>query len=58
MLDRVNPGAGIEVDGGIGPGTIGRMAAAGANIFVAGSAIYGQPDYRAVIARMKELAQQ
>ena len=58
MLDRVNPGAGIEVDGGISPGTIARMAAAGANIFVAGSAIYGQHDYRAVIARLKELAQQ
>ena len=58
MLDRVNPGAGIEVDGGISPATIARMAAAGANIFVAGSAIYGQKDYRAVISRMKELARQ
>lgn len=57
MLDRVNPGAGIEVDGGISPATIARMAAAGANIFVAGSAIYGQKDYRSVISRMKELAQ-
>jgi ribulose-phosphate 3-epimerase len=56
MLDRVNPEAGIEVDGGIGPATISRMAAAGANIFVAGSAIYGQQDYRAVIAQMKDLA--
>ena len=58
MLDRVNPGAGIEVDGGIGPATIGPMAAAGANIFVAGSAIYGQPDYQAVISALKELARQ
>lgn len=58
MLDRVNHGAGIEVDGGISPVTIARMAAAGANIFVAGSAIYGHPDYRAVISRMKELARQ
>jgi len=58
MLDQVNPGAGIEVDGGIGPATIGRAAAAGANIFVAGSAIYGQEDYRAIISRMKELARQ
>jgi ribulose-phosphate 3-epimerase len=56
MLDRVNPEAGIEVDGGIGPATISRMAAAGANIFVAGSAISGQQDYRAVIAQMKDLA--
>ena len=56
MLDKVNPGAGIEIDGGISPGTIGRVAEAGANIFVAGSAIYGQNDYRAVIKEMKELA--
>lgn len=56
MLDRINPQAGIEVDGGISPATIGRMAEAGANIFVAGSAIYGQADYQAVIAQMKALA--
>lgn len=56
MLDAVNPGAGIEVDGGISPATIGRVAAAGANIFVAGSAIYGQDDYQPVIRELKELA--
>ncbi|MBW1749123.1 MAG: ribulose-phosphate 3-epimerase [Deltaproteobacteria bacterium] len=56
MLDKVNPGAGIEIDGGISPKTIGRVAEAGANIFVAGSAIYGQDDYGAVIREMKELA--
>ncbi|MCL2458594.1 MAG: ribulose-phosphate 3-epimerase [Desulfobulbus sp.] len=58
MLDQVNPGAGIELDGGIGPAIIGRAAAAGANIFVAGSAIYGQEDYQAVISQMKELVRQ
>jgi len=56
MLDKVNPGAGIEIDGGISPRTIGRVAEAGANIFVAGSAIYGQDDYGDVIREMKELA--
>ena len=56
MLDKVNPGAGIEIDGGISPETIGRVAEAGANIFVAGSAIYGRDDYGAVIRGMKELA--
>ena len=56
MLDKVNPGAGIEIDGGISPETIGRVAEAGANIFVAGSAIYGRDDYGAVIREMKELA--
>ena len=56
MLDQVNPEAGIEVDGGISPATIARVAKAGANIFVAGSAVYGAADYRAVIAEMKQLA--
>ena len=58
MLDAVNPGAGIEVDGGISPATIKRVAAAGANIFVAGSAVYGQDDYQSVIREMKGLAMQ
>ncbi len=56
MLDGVNPDAGIEIDGGIGPGTIARVADAGANIFVAGSAVYGREDYRTVITELKELA--
>jgi ribulose-phosphate 3-epimerase len=56
MLDKVNPEAGIEIDGGISPKTIGAMAKAGANIFVAGSAIYGQDDYAAVINEMKTKA--
>jgi ribulose-phosphate 3-epimerase len=56
MLDAVNPAAGIEVDGGIGPATIEAVAEAGANIFVAGSAIYGQADYAAVIRELKERA--
>lgn len=56
MLDAVNPEAGIEVDGGISPATIGRVAAAGANIFVAGSAVYGSADYQTVIKEMKALA--
>lgn len=56
LLDQVNPQAGIEVDGGIGPDTIGPVAGAGANIFVAGSAIYGQADYAAVIRAMKHKA--
>ena len=47
---------GIEIDGGIGPKTIGDAAAAGANIFVAGSAIYGCTDYQEIIGQLKELA--
>lgn len=58
MLDTVNPHAGIEVDGGISPATIAQVAKAGANIFVAGSAIYGQHEYAAIIQEMKGLATQ
>jgi len=44
----------IEVDGGIGPDTIGRVSAAGADIFVAGSAIFGSEDYEKTIRLMRE----
>jgi ribulose-phosphate 3-epimerase len=43
----------IEVDGGIKPDTIGPVAKAGANVFVAGTAVFGQPDYRQAIADLK-----
>ena len=45
----------IEVDGGIKEKNIAEVAAAGADVFVAGSAIFGQKDYRQVIARFKEI---
>jgi ribulose-phosphate 3-epimerase len=44
----------IEVDGGIGPDTIGRVSAAGADVFVAGSAIYYSDDYEKTIRLMRE----
>ena len=43
----------LEVDGGIKTDNIRSVADAGADTFVAGSAIFGQPDYRAVIAAMR-----
>ena len=47
----------LEVDGGIKVDNIRRVADAGADTFVAGSAIFGQPDYARVIAAMRaELA--
>ena len=47
----------LEVDGGIKANNIRQVADAGADTFVAGSAIFGQPDYAAVIAAMRaELA--
>ena len=53
MIDDRRLGVGIEVDGGVSPKTIGAIAAAGANIFVAGSAVFGQDDYAKVIAELK-----
>ena len=43
----------LEVDGGITPENIQRVASAGADTFVAGSAIFGQPSYVAVIQKMR-----
>jgi len=43
----------LEVDGGIKESNIRRVADAGADTFVAGSAIFGKPDYQAVIAQMR-----
>jgi len=43
----------LEVDGGIKTDNIARVASAGADTFVAGSAIFGKPDYQAVIAAMR-----
>jgi ribulose-phosphate 3-epimerase len=56
-IDDLGLSVGIEIDGGISPATIGEVAEAGANIFVAGSAIYGRTDYHAEITKMRELAE-
>ena len=44
----------LEVDGGVKVDNIGAIRAAGADTFVAGSAIFGQPNYAAVIQKMRE----
>ena len=44
----------LEIDGGVKVDNIGAIAAAGADTFVAGSAIFGSDDYAATIAAMKE----
>tara|TARA_E500000178_G_scaffold105425_2_gene105060 strand:+ start:2028 stop:2696 length:669 start_codon:yes stop_codon:yes gene_type:complete len=47
----------LEVDGGVGPSNVREIAEAGADTFVAGSAIFGQSDYAEVITKMRgELA--
>lgn len=44
----------LEIDGGVKPDNIGRIAAAGADMFVAGSAIFGADDYAGTIAEMRK----
>ena len=57
LIDSVAHDIRLEVDGGISVQTIAEVAAAGADTFVAGSAIFNQPDYRVVIEQMRaELA--
>lgn len=57
MLDAAgNSQCVIEVDGGVGPSNVGALYAAGARAFVAGSSIYGAPDYRAAIDDMRRAA--
>jgi len=47
----------IEIDGGVSLKTIAEIAAAGANIFVAGSAVYGSDNYQESIAALRKLAE-
>ncbi len=46
----------LEVDGGVAIETIGRAAAAGADVFVAGTAVFGAPDYAEAIAALRRAA--
>ena len=53
LIDRSGRDIRLEVDGGIKPDNIRAVADAGADTFVAGSAIFGQPSYKAVIDAMR-----
>ena len=53
LIDATGRDIRLEVDGGINPENIRAVADAGADTFVAGSAIFGKPDYRAVIEAMR-----
>jgi len=44
MIDERGLQTRIEIDGGVGPENIAAAAAAGAEIFVAGTSVFGQPD--------------
>ncbi|MCD9088374.1 ribulose-phosphate 3-epimerase [Stenotrophomonas sp. SY1] len=53
MIDKLGKPITLEVDGGVKADNIGAIAAAGADAFVAGSAIFNVPDYAEVIAKMR-----
>jgi len=57
-IDRTGKAIRLEIDGGVKADNIRGIAAAGADTFVAGSAIFNAPSYADVIARMRaEIAQ-
>lgn len=58
MLDRRGCEAELEIDGGVKPSNVARIAHAGADVLVAGSAVFGSSDYAATIAEMKRLMQE
>ena len=52
-MDEINPGCDLEVDGGITPETAPLVLEAGANVLVAGSAVFGKPDRKAAVAALR-----
>lgn len=55
-IRRAAPQLLISIDGGIGPGTIAEAARAGADVFVAGSAIFQSSDYRTALSQLRTAA--
>lgn len=53
LIEKVNPNCLLEVDGGINPATAQKVIAAGANVLVAGSAVYGAPDVELAISALR-----
>ena len=53
IIDQYNPNCELEVDGGISPKTAPLVVEAGANVLVAGSAVYGAQDIPAAIAALR-----
>jgi len=54
MIDASGYAIDLEVDGGVKPGTARQVVAAGADVLVAGSAIFNTPDYRAAIEALRK----
>ncbi len=57
LIDQYNPACDLEVDGGIDPVTAKKVVEAGANVLVAGSAVYGAPDIDQAIAALRRAEQ-
>lgn len=53
IIEKYNPACELEVDGGISPRTAPLVVEAGANVLVAGSAVYGKEDTAAAIAALR-----
>jgi ribulose-phosphate 3-epimerase len=58
MLDKRGLETELEVDGGVKTDNIARISSAGADVFVAGSAVFGSSDYKATIAELKSQAKE
>lgn len=58
FADRAAGDVWVQVDGGVGPDTIERCAQAGANVFVAGSAVFRADDPAAMVQNLRSLAVQ
>ena len=54
LMDQSNHPLRLEVDGGVGPGNIAQLAAAGADTFVAGTAIFRGDDYRQTVGALRQ----
>ncbi|MBW2371789.1 MAG: ribulose-phosphate 3-epimerase [Deltaproteobacteria bacterium] len=57
-IDERDLNVALEVDGGIAAGTVGRASRAGADVFVAGTAVFGAEDYAAAIAALRREAEE
>jgi ribulose-phosphate 3-epimerase len=58
MIDASGYDIDLEIDGGIAPDTVGAVTRAGANVLVAGNAIFGQPDRAAAMRALRDAISQ
>jgi ribulose-phosphate 3-epimerase len=57
-IDERDLNVALEVDGGIAAGTVGQASRAGADVFVAGTAVFGAEDYAAAVAALRREAEE